>query len=107
MRKVTRKAVSSKTGMLASECRASVPGIGNGDPLALKNARRVFLIHRKSSHGLTPVEVLELEQLQAEMDRCVDEITPVSFEVLEAFEERARRIGSIVPRKEGSDPESP
>jgi hypothetical protein len=104
MGKVTREEGSDKIGMLASGCRVGVPGTGNGDPLALKNARRVFLIHRKSSQGLTPAEVVELEQLQAEMDRYVDEIAPVSFEVLETFEEHARRIGITVPEKEDSDP---
>jgi hypothetical protein len=106
MGEVTREEGPEKIGMLASGCRVGVPGTGNGDPLALKNARRVFLIHRKSSQRLTPAEAVELDQLQAEMDRYVDEIAPVSFEVLETFEEHARRIGITVPEKEDSDPES-
>jgi hypothetical protein len=70
---------------------------GEDEPWVAKNRRRGYLIDKKHAGGLAASEAKELEELQAEMHHYVRASAPLSFEVLEDFEARAREIGITIP----------
>ncbi len=47
---------------------------GAVDQWAVQNGRRIELIHKSGASGLTPQEQVELQALQAEMDRRLEPI---------------------------------
>lgn len=55
---------------------------------AVKNRRRISLIAQKFSQGLNLDEEKELEALQAEADRYLDEVVPLPFDHLQRLEEQ-------------------
>jgi hypothetical protein len=70
---------------------------GEEEPWIAKNRRRGHLIDKKHTNGLTAYEAEELEELQADTYHHVRAVAPLSFEVLEEFEARARQIGINIP----------
>jgi hypothetical protein len=71
---------------------------GEEEPWVAKNRRRSYLIDKRHTGGLTVSEEAELEELQADIYHHVRSAAPLSFEVLEEFEERARQLGILVPQ---------
>ncbi len=55
--------------------------------------RRRDLIEKEAGDGLDEEERNELEALQKETGQFLNLVAPLPFEVLEQFEERARRAG--------------
>jgi hypothetical protein len=70
---------------------------------AAKNKRRGMLIHKQFSEGLMPSEEEELRQLQAEMADYLDQVAPISFEVLEELEAVARRVARAADPNESAE----
>ncbi len=69
--------------------------------------RRLALIDKKYSSGLTAEEGAELAALQARMDEHLDAVAPVPLEQLDAFEEEVRKIYPDYGRAEGEEPGAP
>lgn len=67
---------------------------------ALRNRRRVELIHKELEEGLDPAEEKELHGLQAEMSRYLDALMPLPFDLLEEIRDCARRDGLPIPPRE-------
>jgi hypothetical protein len=65
------------------------------------NDRRIALIGKQFSLGLTPAEAAELQDLQAEADRRLHESAPLPFEHLERMEEYVRRLTGNADGQEG------
>jgi hypothetical protein len=59
-----------------------------------KNVRRSQLIRKEFSTGLSPDEESELKQLQAELEKALDAIAPISFEVVDELAEAVRQVES-------------
>jgi hypothetical protein len=57
------------------------------------NKRRLDLIEKEAGAGLSGDEQAELERIQEETGRYLNAVAPLPFELLERFEERARRAG--------------
>jgi hypothetical protein len=57
------------------------------------NKRRLELIEKEASVGLSEEEQSELETIQKVTGRYLNVVAPLPFEILERFEERARRAG--------------
>jgi hypothetical protein len=68
------------------------------------NKRRVELIEKEADAGLSEEELSELEAIQKEIGRYLNIIAPLPFEVLEQFEERARRAGIRLDDEEARRP---
>jgi hypothetical protein len=73
---------------------------------AVKDRRRSELINKKYTAGLDLDEQQALDQLQAELEQRLDEIAPVSFEVVEAMEEVIRAI-KAGENEEQREPQKP
>lgn len=56
-----------------------------------KNRRRVFLINKEEDKGLSEREKKELQQLQEELDRHLDQVAPLPFEALDQFKKVVNR----------------
>lgn len=81
---------------LQGEGHAELPGVGiaavigiREEDWAVTNRRRIALIVKQFTEGLGPDEEGELQQLQAQADRYLDEVAPLPFEHLRDLEERA------------------
>jgi hypothetical protein len=59
------------------------------------NQRRIALIDKELEKGLSDKEKAELEQLQAAMDRFLEENMPLPFDILERAKECAKREGLL------------
>jgi hypothetical protein len=59
------------------------------------NQRRIALINKEFDQGLSDKEKAELEQLQAAMDRFLEENMPLPFDILEQAKECAKREGLL------------
>ena len=70
---------------------------GEEEPWVAKNRRRGYLIDKRHTRGLTAAETEELDELQSEIYHHVRAVAPLSFEVLEEFEARARQMGVPIP----------
>jgi hypothetical protein len=70
---------------------------GEEEPWVARNRRRGYLINKRYTSGLTAAETEELEELQSDIHHHVRAVAPLSFEVLEEFEARAREMGITVP----------
>jgi hypothetical protein len=91
---------------LASQ-ETAVPVTIAEDEWDRKNLRRSQLIHKEFSTGLTPVEEKELNELQAELARMLDDIAPISFDVVDELAAAVRRIEARHRKPAGPDAESP
>ncbi len=82
--------------------------LGNTDNPAEKweslNRRRVELIEKEADVGLGEDEQSELEGIQKETGRYFNTIAPLPFDMLEEFEERARRAGIHLDDEEAPRP---
>jgi hypothetical protein len=91
---------------LASQ-ETAVPGTIAEAEWDRKNLRRSQLIHKEFSTGLTPVEEKELNELQAELARMLDDIAPISFDVVDELAATVRRVEARNCKQAGPDSESP
>jgi hypothetical protein len=66
------------------------------EPWTSKNKRRVELINKEFSVGLTEAEARELAQLQGEIERYLDGGFPLPFELLKELRGCAREEGLSV-----------
>jgi hypothetical protein len=85
----------------------AVPGTMTEDEWDRKNLRRSQLIQKEFSAGLTPAEERELNELQAELGRKLDDIAPISFDVVDELAAAVRQIEARHGKPAGPDAESP
>jgi len=79
---------------------------GDGHP-PIDNDRRLALIDKKLSVGLSATEMVELDQLDAQMTSYVDSIFPLPFDMLEFIRTGVRKAGaSSRPSADGSAEQS-
>jgi hypothetical protein len=78
--------------------------LGGGENPAEKwewlNRRRVALIEKEAGDGLGADEQSELDRIQRETGRYHNTIAPLPFDMLEQFEESARRAGIRLDEEE-------
>jgi hypothetical protein len=73
----------------------------SANPVADWNTRRLALIEKKYTGGLTAEEAAELVALQAKMDEHLNAVAPVPLRQVEALEEEVRTAYPDYPRSEG------
>lgn len=64
-----------------------------------KNKRRITLIQKKYSDGLTQEEIVELEKLEQEMSVYMEEHFPRSSEILDEMAERLAQLKEKIIEK--------
>ena len=62
--------------------------------------RRIELIDKEAGDGLDAEELAELERIQKVTGKYLNRIAPLPFDLLDQFEERARRAGLRLEQEE-------
>ena len=88
--------------------RVELPAARDGEERWTRiNQRRIHLIDKQFSKGLSATEEAELGQLQALMDSYIDAVHPLPTQSLRELRESVRQAVSGPEQQEESEPQAP